>query len=158
MRKYNIGDKVICVKFDVENIICFDSQGITHKNQINTFWFNREAIINNTYKKYMESILRSGYEDKAEYEIKFIDNGEIISWIPEDELIPLNIMKMDTKINKDELWELSINKTGDYPPCSHDNGKHLCDCNYNGRCIRKDNGINSDIVGVCWMDKGQGEY
>ena len=61
-------------------------------------------------------------------------------------------------MNKDKLWELSIKETHDYPPCSHNNGQHLCDCNYRGRCIRKDSSQNSDTVGVCWMDLGQGEY
>lgn len=31
-----------------------------------------------------------------------------------------------------------------------------CNCNDNGICIRKDNSTGN--TGVCWMEKGQGEY
>lgn len=58
--------------------------------------------------------------------------------------------------DKEVLWKLSILEVYNGSPCSHNNGKQLCDCNYNGKCIRKDS--HSDTIGVCWMKRGQGEY
>lgn len=57
--------------------------------------------------------------------------------------------------DKDELWKLSVLNIYDGSPCKH-NGRVVCNCAYNGKCIRKDN--FSETIGVCWMECGQGEY
>lgn len=31
-----------------------------------------------------------------------------------------------------------------------------CDCYKNNKCVRKDS--HSNKIGICWMQKGQGEY
>ena len=61
------------------------------------------------------------------------------------------------KINeeKDNLWELSMLDIYNGSPCKN-NGRVACNCAYSGKCIRKD--IHSDTIGVCWMERGQGEY
>lgn len=51
--------------------------------------------------------------------------------------------------NNEELFKLSI-LYANYFQCDG------CSSNYKCKCIRKDN--NSETIGVCWMERGQGEY
>lgn len=88
MRKYNFGDKVICIKFDVAPAMHITANGLTFKNQINRNWFNREAIICKTYKEYMDKYYGcNDYEDKDEYEIQFLDDKTTLAWVTGDELV-----------------------------------------------------------------------
>lgn len=88
MRKFNFGDNVICIKYDVSPVMYFTSKGMTMKNQLNTHWFNREAIISKTYKEAMDEHYGcSDTEDKDEYEIKFLDDGHTLAWVDGDDLV-----------------------------------------------------------------------
>ena len=56
-------------------------------------------------------------------------------------------------IEKKEMNESSLHVgevKASYPACVQ------CDCNCGGMCLRKDN--SSAKIGVCWMERGQGEY
>lgn len=54
-------------------------------------FFNREAVIEYTYKEKMEehfkNDLHEEFEDKDEYEIKFLDNKTTLAWVGADELV-----------------------------------------------------------------------
>lgn len=83
-----MGDNVICVKYDVlPKTIIQQGKPPVYKNYLDTTWFNREAIITKVYKEYMESTIGTGFPDKNEYEITFIDDGNSLAWVTDEELI-----------------------------------------------------------------------
>lgn len=87
MAKFKKGDIVICKKFTVGQKIVFATDGISTENCIDDCYFNREAVIEYTHK---ECMLKCGVkepEDKGEYGIRFLDNGELLAWLTDDELI-----------------------------------------------------------------------
>lgn len=88
MAKYNIGDKVICIKYSIGTQIVSDANGIREENFVDTSVFNVVATIKDTYKNYMENFFKVEYEDKGEYIIEFED-GKTLSWVTDEELIPL---------------------------------------------------------------------
>ena len=88
MAKYNIGDKVICIKYSVGKKLVFDSFGSREENYVDSKFFNVVGKIKDTYKSCMEKMYHTEYEDKGEYEIEFED-GTTLSWVTDKELIPL---------------------------------------------------------------------
>ena len=88
MAKYNIGDKVICIKYRIGTRLVTDANGIREENYVDTSFFNVVGIIKDTYKNYMENFYKAEYEDKGEYIIEFED-GKMLAWVTDEELIPL---------------------------------------------------------------------
>ena len=88
MAKYNIGDKVICIKYSIGTRLVTAANGIREENYVDTSFFNVVGTIKNTYKNYMENFYKVEYEDKGEYIIEF-ENGTTLSWVTDEEIIPL---------------------------------------------------------------------
>ena len=88
MTKYNIGDKVICIKYSIGTKLVADSNGIREENFVDTIFFNRVGKISNTYKKCMDDYFSTEHDDKEEYEVEFED-GTTIAWVTDKELIPI---------------------------------------------------------------------
>ncbi len=88
MARYNIGDKVICIKYSIGTRLVTDADGIREENFVDTSFFNVVCTIKDTYKNYMEKFYKVEYEDKGEYIIEFED-GTTLSWVTDEELIPL---------------------------------------------------------------------
>lgn len=84
-RKFDIGDVVLCHKFIIESKIVL-STTISCQPYIDTQWFNRKAYISNTYKRCMEQHGTVNPEDKDEYEITFLDDGNTLAWVSGKEL------------------------------------------------------------------------
>lgn len=85
-RKFDIGDVVLCHKFGIERKIVLSTAGISWHPYIDTSWFNRKAYISNTYKRCMEQHGTENPEDKDEYEITFLDDGNTLAWVSGEEL------------------------------------------------------------------------
>lgn len=102
MTTFKTGDIVICKKHEVSQRIVCDSKGIRIENYIDDYFFNREAVIENTYKEAMEehfkNDLHEELEDKDEYTIRFLDNNTTLAWLGADELV--------LKIPRDNLINL----------------------------------------------------
>lgn len=97
MATFKKGDVVICKKHKVEQKIVCDAKGMRVENYIDDYFFNREAVIEHTYKECMEehfkNDLHEEFEDKDEYAIKFLDDGTTLAWVQADELVlkvPMN--------------------------------------------------------------------
>lgn len=91
MSTFKKGDIVICRKHEVsQKLVCSES-GIRIENYIDDYFFNREAVIENTYKEVMEehfkNDLHEEFEDKDEYTIRFLDNNTTLAWLTADELV-----------------------------------------------------------------------
>lgn len=87
MTKFQKGDIVICKKCTVGQKMVFDGNGFRYENYIDTTYFNREAVIDETWK---ECALRNGlgdHEDKEEYSLKFLDNENCAAWFTDNDLI-----------------------------------------------------------------------
>ena len=58
------------------------------ENYIDDYWFNREAVIEQTYA---ECMIEHGFEleDKTEekYKVRFLDNNMVLAWLTKEELI-----------------------------------------------------------------------
>lgn len=110
MTTFKTGDIVICKKHEISQKLVCDSKGIRVENYIDDYFFNREAVIENTYKEAMEkhfkNDLHEEFEDKDEYTIRFLDNNTTLAWLEADELvlkIPKdNMINMTQKANEDE--------------------------------------------------------
>lgn len=61
------------------------------ENYIDDRFFNREAVIEHTYKgcmdEHFKNELHEEFEDKDEYGIKFLDDGTTLAWVQADELV-----------------------------------------------------------------------
>lgn len=101
MTTFKTGDIVICKKHEVGQKLVCDAKGIRIENYIDDYFFNREAVIENTYKEAMEehfkNDLHEEFEDRDEYVIRFLDNNTTLAWLNADELV-LKIPK-DNMIN-----------------------------------------------------------
>lgn len=91
MTTFKTGDIVICKKHSVAQELVFDSKGTRFENYIDDYFFNREAIIEYTYKERMDehfkNDLHEEFEDKDEYGIRFLDNNTTLAWIEAEELV-----------------------------------------------------------------------
>lgn len=91
MATFKNGDIVICKKHKVAQKIVCDSKGMRVENYIDDYFFNREAVIEYTYKDCMEKHfkydLHEEFEDRDEYGIKFLDDGTTLAWVQADELV-----------------------------------------------------------------------
>ena len=101
MTTFKKGDIVICKKYEIsQNLVC-DTSGIRIENYIDDYFFNREAVIEHTYKECMEEHFKNDiheeFEDKDEYSIRFLDNNTNLAWVEADELV-LKV-PMDNLIN-----------------------------------------------------------
>lgn len=85
-RRFNKGDIVLCTKFSIEQNMVIDESGIKVVPCVDDTWFNRKAYISGVYKEYMEQELGGTYEDKDEYEITFLDDGNTLAWVSGNEL------------------------------------------------------------------------
>lgn len=76
------------------------------ENYIDDYFFNREAVIENTYREAMEehfkNDLHEELEDKDEYTIRFLDNNTTLAWLTADELV--------LKVPMDNLINLMFNQ------------------------------------------------
>lgn len=101
MTTFKKGDIVICKKHEISQKLVCDSSGMRIENYIDDYFFNREAVIEYTYKECMEEHFRNdiheGFEDKDEYSIRFLDNNTTLAWVEADELV-LKV-PMDNLIN-----------------------------------------------------------
>lgn len=101
MATFKKGDIVICKKHEISQKLVCDKNGMWIENYIDDYFFNREAVIEHTYKECMEehfkNDLHEEFEDKDEYEIKFLDNNTTLAWVEADELV-LKV-PMDNLIN-----------------------------------------------------------
>lgn len=91
MAMFKKGDVVICKKHKVEQKIVCDAKGMRVENYIDDYFFNREAVIEYTYKEYMEehfkNDLHEEFKDKDEYVIRFLDNDTTLAWVRADEIV-----------------------------------------------------------------------
>lgn len=91
MTTFKTGDIVICKKHSVAQKLTFDSKGIRIENYIDDYFFNREAVIEYTYKEYMDehfkNDLHEEFKDKDEYGIRFLDNNTTLAWLEAKELV-----------------------------------------------------------------------
>ena len=92
-RKFDIGDVVLCHKFSIGGRIVISENGFHDERYLDTSYFNRKAFISNTYKRCMEQYGEVNPEDKGEYEITFLDNGNSLAWVSGDDLKLLLKMK-----------------------------------------------------------------
>lgn len=108
MSTFKKGDIVICKKYEVSQKLVFDANGMRIENYIDDYFFNREAVIENTYKEAMEehfkNDLHEEFEYKDEYTIRFLDNNTTLAWLTADELVlkvpmdnPVNLMLNQAK-------------------------------------------------------------
>lgn len=88
-RRFNKGDIVLCKKFSVGLNLVIDDAGMHSSPYIDDRFFNRRAYIEYTYKECMERMLGVVNEDKDEYSIVFLDDGNSLSWVSGDDLILL---------------------------------------------------------------------
>ena len=110
MATFKKGDIVICKKHEVSQKLVCDSSGMRIENYIDDYFFNREAVIEYTYKERMEehfkNDLHEEFEDKDEYGIKFLDDGTTLAWLDADELVlkvPMdNIVNLIFKQSKEQ--------------------------------------------------------
>ena len=100
MRKFNVEDKVLCLKYELSEQAVFGKGYFGMHKYVNDEFFGREAVISDTYKNVMDKRLGYGHEDKDKYEITFLDTGEKLSWISGDELVPLVSMCINFKENE----------------------------------------------------------
>lgn len=77
MGKFEIGESVISLRYEVETILSVTNHGMKVENRVDTYWFNRKAKVVEKYE----------LEGRTEYKIKFIDNGTTLAWLKEDELV-----------------------------------------------------------------------
>lgn len=91
MTTFKTGDVVICKKSSVAQKLVCDSKGIRIENYIDDYLFNREAVIENTYKEVMEEHFKNDFhkefQDKDEYTVRFLDDNTTIAWIKSEELV-----------------------------------------------------------------------
>ena len=91
MTTFKTGDIVICKKHSVAQKLVCDSKGIRIENYIDYYFFNREAVIENTYKEAMEehfkNDLHEEFQDKDEYTVRFLDDNTTLAWIKAEELV-----------------------------------------------------------------------
>lgn len=106
MSTFKKGDIVICRKHEVSQKLVFDANGMRIENYIDDYFFNREAVIENTYREAMEehfkNDLHEEFEDKDEYTIRFLDNNTTLAWLTADELV--------LKVPMDNLINLMFNQ------------------------------------------------
>lgn len=88
-RKFNKGDIVLCTQFSIGQNRVIDECGIKIVPCIDDGYFNRRAYISKTYKECMEQTLGGIYEDKDEYEITFLDDGNSLAWVKGKDLVLL---------------------------------------------------------------------
>ena len=87
MRKFNVGDKVLCLKYELSEQAVFGKGYFGMHKYVDDEFFGREAVISDTYKNVMDKRLGYEHEDKDEYEITFLDTGEKAAWFNGDELV-----------------------------------------------------------------------
>lgn len=91
MKTFKTGDIVICKKHNVGQKLVCDSKGIRIENYIDDYFFNREAVIENTYREAMEehfkNDLHEEFQDKDEYRVRFLDDNTTLAWIKAEELV-----------------------------------------------------------------------
>lgn len=106
MATFKKGDIVICKKHEVSQKLVFDAKGMRMENYIDDYFFNREAVIKYTYKEIMEehfkNDLHEEFEDKDEYGIKFLDDGNTLAWLDADELV--------LKVPRDNMLNMILNQ------------------------------------------------
>lgn len=89
MRKFNIGDRVLCIKYEITQEVIVCPKGFEIRKAVDKRYFGKEAVILNTIKNVKEKQGFENYEDRAEYELLFINNGEKAAWFTDDDLLPL---------------------------------------------------------------------
>lgn len=92
MAKFKKGDIVICIRFAVSRRLVPNENGATYENFVDTKYFNREAIIEETYKECEEKHFNDEpsveeNEDKGKYVVRFLDNNCSVAWFDDNELI-----------------------------------------------------------------------
>lgn len=111
MATFKKGDIVICKKHEICQRYIVDKDGIRYENYIDDNFFNREAVIENTYKEKMEELFKNDlheeFEDKDEYTIRFLDDGNTLSWVSVNDLVikipknePINTINKILKHNR----------------------------------------------------------
>lgn len=114
MTTFKKGDVVICKKHEVSQKLVFDENGARVENYIDDYFFNREAVIEYTYKERMLAHGFESAEDKDEYGIKFLDNGKTLAWLNADDLVqkaPMNIF-WNTMLNQQKETEEACREYG----------------------------------------------
>ena len=101
MSTFKKGDIVICKTYEISQKLVCSTYGAKIENYIHDCYFNREAVIEHTYKEYMEDYFKNDlheeHEDKDEYVIRFLDNGTTIAWVSANELV--SKVPMDNLLN-----------------------------------------------------------
>lgn len=91
MTTFKTGDIVICKKHSVAQKLVCDSKGIRIENYIDDYFFNREAVIENTYKEAMEerfkNDLHEEFKDEEEYIVRFLGDNTTLAWLKAEELV-----------------------------------------------------------------------
>lgn len=87
MTTFKKGDIVICKKYTVGEYLSADGYGMRYENYIDACYFNREAVVKETYKELMQ---RKGFDckdDKNEYVLQFLDNGSECAWFDAKDIV-----------------------------------------------------------------------
>lgn len=87
IRKFNKGDIVLCTKFSIENMIQIDASGLKSIPYVDDRFFNRRAYISKTFKEYMDKALGVSHDERDEYEITFLDDGNSLAWVSVNNLV-----------------------------------------------------------------------
>lgn len=89
MRKFNIGDRVLCTKYEITQEVFILPKGFEIRKAVDKKYFGKEAVILNTIKNVMEKQGFENHEDRGEYELLFTNSGEKAAWFNDDDLLPL---------------------------------------------------------------------
>ena len=100
MAQYEKGEKVICTKFDVCDRVVFDKDGFRIEKYVDDKYFNREAVITDTWKDCALSMFGDSAkaEDREQYEIEFTDNKKKLAWVYGKDLVRKMSMDFDNDI------------------------------------------------------------
>ncbi len=65
----------------------FDKKGVRIENYIDDGYFNREAVVEYTYRDCMLEHGAIDPKDEDEYSIRFLDDNNSLAWVRADELV-----------------------------------------------------------------------
>ena len=112
--KFKLGEKVICVKYDIHEVSAFTNDGMFLKNRVEKDYFGREAIISDIQRQEIETEYGKMKQDIDEYRINFLDEkGGSVAWISGSDLIPLCIKPLSIKLSLDYSPK-GVNKNDHY--------------------------------------------
>lgn len=102
--KYKLGERVICIKYDINEIFTFTNDGMFLENRVEKDYFGREAIISDIQRQEIETEYGKIKQDVDEYKINFTDEiGGSLAWVDGKELIPLCIKPLGIRLSVEDV-------------------------------------------------------